>query len=265
MSLAIRIALIACCAAPAAHAQLFVNEILADNESVLADEAGEFDDWVEIYNAGPEAVALEGYALSDDPAEPDKFIFPAVSVEAGGYLLVWADGDPDQGPLHADFGLRAAGEEVALSRPDGAGGFELVDGFAFGEQAEDVSFGRAADGSDDFAIFLAPTPGAMNTDPVAGESPPSYATFDILYASPNPSSGAVSLALWSQGTFAVEGEVLDALGRTVVRVPASSVAPGSDRMRLALDLAPGAYTVRLRARLADGTVVPATQRLTVVR
>ena len=265
MPLAIRLTLLACVLAPAAHAQLFINEILADNETVLADEAGEFDDWVEIYNAGPDAVSLAGYALSDDSAEPDKFIFPDVSIDAGGYLLVWADGDPAQGPLHADFGLRAAGEEVALSRPDGAGGFELVDGFEFGEQTEDVSYGRASDGSDVFAIFLTPTPGAMNTDPVAGETLPSDATFDIVSASPNPSRGAVTLDLWSQGAAVVEGDVLDALGRTVARIPARSVAQGSDRVRLALDLAPGAYTVVLRARLADGTFVPTTQRVTVLR
>jgi hypothetical protein len=32
---------------------LSINEFMADNANVIADNFGEYDDWIEIYNAGP--------------------------------------------------------------------------------------------------------------------------------------------------------------------------------------------------------------------
>ncbi len=37
---------------------IFINEILADNDKIIADSAGEFDDVVELYNSGTEPVNL---------------------------------------------------------------------------------------------------------------------------------------------------------------------------------------------------------------
>jgi hypothetical protein len=77
----------------------------------------------------------------------------------GEYILIWADDDEKQGPLHAGFGLSRNGEAVALFNQDGA---TLIDAIAFGPQTKDVSYGRSVDGGDTWQTFETPTPGRSN-------------------------------------------------------------------------------------------------------
>ena len=37
---------------------LFINEFMASNDSTIADEAGEYDDWIEVYNGDDDPVWL---------------------------------------------------------------------------------------------------------------------------------------------------------------------------------------------------------------
>ncbi len=55
---------------------LLINELMAVNDDVLADEDGDFPDWIEIHNPTDTAVGLDGWHLTDDDAEPDKLTFP---------------------------------------------------------------------------------------------------------------------------------------------------------------------------------------------
>jgi len=139
-----------------------INEFLADNASVNLDEAGEYDDWVELYNGSAVTVALDGLYLSDDLAQPTRWPFPAgTAIPPGGYLLVWCDGDTGQGPLHASFRLDRDGEEIGLVDSD-AHGHVPLDTVVFGPQQEDVSYGRRPDGADGWEPLDSPTPGGRN-------------------------------------------------------------------------------------------------------
>jgi hypothetical protein len=73
-------------------AQVVINEIMASNNATTADEDGTFADWIELFNAGTEAVNLEGYGLSDNPQNLFKWVFPDYVIEPGEYLLIWASG-----------------------------------------------------------------------------------------------------------------------------------------------------------------------------
>jgi len=81
---------------------LVINEIMASNAYTIADEDGDYEDWIELYNNGSEAVDLEGYGLSDDYANPFRWIFPAVTIEPGQYMLVWASGK-DRRPAEGEL------------------------------------------------------------------------------------------------------------------------------------------------------------------
>ncbi len=75
------------------HSQdIAINEIMASNATTLADEDGDYEDWIELYNYGNEAINLGGYGLSDDYDNPYRWVFPAVIIEPGEYLIVWASG-----------------------------------------------------------------------------------------------------------------------------------------------------------------------------
>jgi hypothetical protein len=144
---------------------LFVNEVMASNDGSLADEFGEFDDWLEVYNGGEDTIQLGGLYFSDNLSNPRKWQVPLnfperTSLSPGQFLVLWADGQPQQGPLHTNFSLSAAGERVAIFRRE-AESFPRIELLSFGAQSSSASFGRFPDGSDSLSL-MRPSPGASN-------------------------------------------------------------------------------------------------------
>lgn len=141
---------------------LWVNEIAAVNNSIITDENGEFDDWIEIYNFGDEAVSLNGLYISDNALNPTQHLLVAQNagdllIPAGGFLLLWADAQPEQGSTHLNFSLSGSGDYVGLYTADEI----LIDGTAFGQQISDVTYGRNLVGGQ-WNYFPGPTPNAAN-------------------------------------------------------------------------------------------------------
>jgi hypothetical protein len=81
---------------------IFINEIMSANSSTVADDDGDYSDWIELYNAGSEAVQMEGWSLSDSYEEPAKWVFPKYIFNPGEYLLVWASGK-DRKPVAGEM------------------------------------------------------------------------------------------------------------------------------------------------------------------
>lgn len=73
-------------------AQVVINEASSRNFSTLADGDGDLEDWVELYNAGSSAVDLQGWTITDNINNPDKWTFPSVTIPAQGYLVVFCSG-----------------------------------------------------------------------------------------------------------------------------------------------------------------------------
>ncbi len=143
---------------------LTINEVMASNLRTKADPQGQFDDWIEIYNGGSTPIDIGGLYLTDNLDAPTKWQIPAsnpalTTIAAGGYLVIWADGNVSDSGLHASFKLDAAGEEVALFDADGT---TLIDGMAFPTMECDVSYGRGVDAASEWRFFATATPGAEN-------------------------------------------------------------------------------------------------------
>jgi hypothetical protein len=85
---------------------------------------------------------------------------PAIRLMPGEHLLLWADGNAEQGPTHMSFKLSKDGETISLFDRDGT---TLLDSISFGPQTEDVSYGRSLDGGDSWQAFVSPTPGQPNS------------------------------------------------------------------------------------------------------
>lgn len=142
---------------------LMVNELMAVNDATIADEFGEFDDWVELLNLSEGSVSLEGLYLTDDFEEaPFKWRLPAVDLDSGERLIIWCDNDIEQGPYHASFKLSGNGEGVAIVRDGGGGTPEALDQWRFGRQTADVSLGRFPDGQPTWVVLDSPSPGDIN-------------------------------------------------------------------------------------------------------
>ncbi|MCP4921136.1 MAG: lamin tail domain-containing protein [Proteobacteria bacterium] len=142
--------------------EVVINEFMASNASTIADSSGAYPDWIELYNPGAEAVDMDGWTLTDDLEELDRYTFPeSTSIDAGGYLLVWADGDEDQEGLHTAWNLDKNGEQIGLAASSEYGGV-LVDAIEYESQATDISMARMPDGSTTWEADTTPTPRATN-------------------------------------------------------------------------------------------------------
>ena len=90
--------------------------------------------------------------MTDDANDLMKYQFPNVTIDGGGYVIVWLDSDPLQQGLHADFKLAASGEELLLVNAN----LQVVDKVVFGAQTTDVSYARFPNGIGEF-VAKAPT------------------------------------------------------------------------------------------------------------
>jgi hypothetical protein len=139
------------------RADLVITEFLAENPiGGLVDQDGAPSDWIEIHNPGAVPVSSLGYSLSDDVTNVQKWTFPAVTIPAGGYLIVFASGKDRAAAgseLHTNFSLDASGEFLGLTKPDGA---TLTTSFhpTFPKQYEGVSYGVGNGGPITEEIFL---------------------------------------------------------------------------------------------------------------
>jgi hypothetical protein len=150
---------------------IVINEFMADNKSYAdpdgdpldSGDLGEFDDWLELYNTGDEAVSLDGFYLTDDFDQPTRWALPTdVELAPGEFYLVWCDKSPEQGDgNHADFSLSKEGEALGLYYATD-GGEVWANKVDFGSQATDLSSARVPDGSLKWEAGVEGTPGASN-------------------------------------------------------------------------------------------------------
>ncbi|MFC1762112.1 lamin tail domain-containing protein [Planctomycetota bacterium] len=142
---------------------LVLNELMADNQATLADEAGEYEDWVELHNTGNTPIDIGGFYISDDLANPFTWRIPqydpqATTISAGGYLVLWLDGQPYQGIRHTNFKLGQKGETVGLFDRNG----QQIDSVKFGALDSDTTWGRLPNGSGNWTLLSSPSPERPN-------------------------------------------------------------------------------------------------------
>ena len=98
---------------------LWLNEVLAENTTTNTDNFGEHDPFVELYNGGTNTLDLGTCFLADNYTNLTQWNFPGgTTLAPGGFLVVWADGQPDQsapGVPHTSFRLTPASGTVTLS------------------------------------------------------------------------------------------------------------------------------------------------------
>ncbi len=185
---------------------IVINEFMASNSESVADGAGEFDDWIEIYNTTNNDIALGGIYISDKADNPDKFPLPDVVLPANGYQIIWADEDGNQGDDHANFKLSAGGEFLMLSYADST----VIDSTSYAAATTDLSWARKPNGTGTFAEG-AHTFNMNNDFSITNES---FVNHDLkLY--PNPTNEALNI------TFAAEIphqlSILDVTGKLIFK------------------------------------------------
>ena len=142
---------------PALSPYFRLNEIQSNNVSTIADEAGDYDPWIEIYNNAPAELDLDDFILHYGA---QSWVLPEEAIVDGyGYLLVWLDGEPDEGPLHSTIGLAAASGTLWLEGRQGA----VSDSVNYPALMADMVYARSEDGAGLWQESGTPTPGGTNT------------------------------------------------------------------------------------------------------
>lgn len=162
---ALLFALLIAFGAPHADAAVYITELMAVNDTTLADEDGDFSDWVELFNDGPGAVDLANWYLTDNAGDLMKWQFPTTSLGVGQYIVVFASGKNRAVAgleLHTSYKLGGGGEYLALVQSDGST-VEHEYTPEYPAQLADISYGLASDLTTE-RCFHDPTPGVVNDE-----------------------------------------------------------------------------------------------------
>ena len=189
---------------------LVINEFLASNSTIIADQDGEFDDWIELFNKGNATIDLSKYSLSDDRNQLNIFTFPAGTIlMPDSFVVVWADGDTAQTGFHADFKISASGERLYLS--DSA--LTIVDSVQFSNQTTDISFGRFPNGTGSFQS-MPPTFRAINRSTTGLNDILINQSDFLLY--PNPVKDILSIELLNYSTKSIDIQIFNNSGQLMI-------------------------------------------------
>ncbi len=169
---------------------VIVNELMSSNSTVLQDEDGEYSDWIEIHNPTSSTINLNGFTISDDLTEPQKWTFPNIDLSADEYLIVFAsDENRTSGELHTNFKISSSGETIILSDASA----QIVDQVNATVILSDVSLGRNISNSSEWLFYELgeATPGNANTGTGSG----SYSEDPVFSSVGGFYSNSVSVSL----------------------------------------------------------------------
>jgi spore coat protein CotH len=226
---------------PSSH--VVVNEFLADN-TMNPDAAGEFDDWVELYNPTDDTVNLANKYMTDNASNLKKWRFGSASLPLapGAFVVVWCDEQPAQGALHAGFKLSKSGEYIALVDTNGS---TIIDSITFGPQNTNITYGRYPDGSTTWR-YLYPTPGAPNFVTEVKEKL-TVREFSLKQNYPNPFNPETVISYSLANSGSVSLKVYDIVGNEVGNLISGVQTAGEHSVRFSgHNLASGIYFAVLR-------------------
>ncbi len=172
---------------------LVINEFSPLN-TADADEFGEFDDWIELYNRSDNPISTAGLYLSDEEDNPTKWALPNLTLGAGEYAIIWADEQGAQGSSHANFKLSSLGEFISLAFADGTS----LDSYTYGAIEEGATFARVPNGTGPF-VLNSPSLGYTN-DPVSVTENLS-SSFSVY---PNPAHNTLNISAENNVSFIAE-------------------------------------------------------------
>lgn len=139
---------------------LVINEVVSSNSNIIADEVGEYHDWIEIWNPTDAEISTKGYQLISNQVIWD---LPPITVDSGEYILIWASGkDSKSGSkfLHANFTLSKAGGVLVLFSKETN---KVIDEVRLPDLNTNTSYGRSAASLNKKCFFAYPTPNSPNS------------------------------------------------------------------------------------------------------
>jgi hypothetical protein len=146
--------------------QLLINEIMSKNDTTIQDTDGDYSDWIELYNSGIAAIPLNGYYLTDDIQNLNKWPIPNSSIVGGGHKIIFASGKNLGNPeLHSNFSISGSGESIYLVDNNNS----IIDSTLAIVIPQDLSYARIVDGDPNWIISSTTTPDQSNITSIFSE------------------------------------------------------------------------------------------------
>lgn len=148
---------------------LYLNEVCASN-STFKDESESTPDWIEIYNGGDSPVNLAGLEIENVTKAvkctiPDGF--EETVIPSKGYKILWADKEPEKGPLHLSFKLGVSSSETLVLKAFNRDSTIDLSEITYEPHLSGESFGRELDGESKVVLFDFCTDSEGNEIPTA--------------------------------------------------------------------------------------------------
>lgn len=138
------------------------------------------ENWLELLNTTTEPINMAGMHLSDDPANPVKWVLPDTMIMAKKYMVFYPDGEPSGRKAASSIAISNAGGRLLFFNATGI----LLDSVTYGIQVTGKSTGRYPNGYG-VMTYMLPSMGRYNrfgTTPGSGF---------LLY--PNPARGQTNI------------------------------------------------------------------------
>ncbi|MEE9431727.1 MAG: lamin tail domain-containing protein [Melioribacteraceae bacterium] len=239
--------------------KLYINEFQASNTKTIADDFGEFEDWIEIYNASEKSININGLYITDNFENLTKYKLHSSAagksiIKAKGFYLLWADENSKQGNNHLNFKLSSKGEQIALVSVV-ENDTTIIDSISYTALGKDISYARIDDGGNEWKTFTESTPGYSNdptTDIVINNI---VERFSLSQNYPNPFNPLTTInysipevTTNISSSVNVVLKVYDVLGREVMILVNEAKPTGNYKVQFnASSLASGIYYYQLRA------------------
>lgn len=191
---------------------VYINEVMTNNQSVIEDDNNTYSNWIEIYNGRSESIDLAGHFITNDDNNIELYRIPRcheseTTVEAGEFALIWASTQTETGALYTGFEIQDEAY-VGLYTSDGT---TAVDEVNTASLAADHSYGREADGAEAWVTFETTTPNASNAGGVI-MNVADHSQNSTFKAYPNPvSTGVLNFSE------TVDVELFDATGKLLIK------------------------------------------------
>lgn len=141
---------------------LIINEVMTSNNSYLAQNGGNYYDWIELYNNSDKTINLSDYSITTDVDNTSMYKLEDKELKPGEYYILMASGDiknSNSKYKHANFKISPT-ESLYLYKDD-----EVVDSTFVSSLPVGYSFGRNKENG--YYYYKKPTPGKANVNGIA--------------------------------------------------------------------------------------------------
>ncbi len=216
---------------------LVINEVMSSNTNTVESDVNDLTDWIELYNAGDEAISLGDYYLSDDNKINNKWKLPELTLAPKDYAMVWASGEELRSDWNANFKISKSGESIGLYY-NTQGIIGQVDYVEVPALESNTSYGRETDGADEWIIFQRSTPDTANH--IVDTTSIGEYELNAIQMYPNPMNEYLIIELGAI-TSSVQLDIYDAVGRKTL----SKELTASEQSIPVVDFQRGVYVLVL--------------------